>query len=215
MQKNTVSTTNRRRDSKMIELYTNNTKIVLFGFFVQRLVEPVVFADLVVLVETLVVSSRWQYSSLSCRNSSINALFWFSSPVTRSSKHLMYSFFLRRHSRAASLKYRELLDSLKIEQKSKLTDSFVNAFHVFVLYPRLHRVVLLDFVHDEDDLKTEDWMNSKMLMGMVNRYSTTTVIYNSNWDHLIELKMKHLRIHCSIWSTDRTLEDKQYLPERK
>ena len=33
----------------------------------------------------------------------MSALFWFSSTATRFSRHLMYSFFFRRHSRAASL----------------------------------------------------------------------------------------------------------------
>lgn len=32
----------------------------------------------------------------------MSALFWFSNTATRFSRHLMYSFFLRRHSRAAS-----------------------------------------------------------------------------------------------------------------
>lgn len=44
----------------------------------------------------------WQYSSLSAFNSSMRALFWFSKTATRFSRHLMYSFFLRLHSRAAS-----------------------------------------------------------------------------------------------------------------
>uniref|UniRef100_A0A6B0TW82 Putative secreted protein n=1 Tax=Ixodes ricinus TaxID=34613 RepID=A0A6B0TW82_IXORI len=33
----------------------------------------------------------------------MSALFWFSSTATLFSRHLMYSFFLRRHSLAASL----------------------------------------------------------------------------------------------------------------
>lgn len=36
-------------------------------------------------------------------SSSIRVLFWFSSTATRFSRHLTYSFFFRRHSRAASL----------------------------------------------------------------------------------------------------------------
>lgn len=37
-------------------------------------------------------------------SSSISVLFWFSRTATRFSRHFTYSFFFRRHSRAASLK---------------------------------------------------------------------------------------------------------------
>ena len=43
------------------------------------------------------------YSSFRDFSSSIRALFWFSSTATRFSRHLIYSFFLFRHSLAASL----------------------------------------------------------------------------------------------------------------
>ena len=43
------------------------------------------------------------YNSFSDLSSSISALFWFSSTATLFSRHLMYSFFFRRHSLAASL----------------------------------------------------------------------------------------------------------------
>lgn len=41
--------------------------------------------------------------SFSAFSSSISVLFWFSNTATRFSRHLTYSFFFRRHSRAASL----------------------------------------------------------------------------------------------------------------
>lgn len=41
--------------------------------------------------------------SFKALSSSIRVLFWFSSTATRFSRHLTYSFFFRRHSRAASL----------------------------------------------------------------------------------------------------------------
>lgn len=46
----------------------------------------------------------WQYNSFSDLSSSIRALFCVSKTATRLSRHLMYSFFFLRHSRAASLK---------------------------------------------------------------------------------------------------------------
>lgn len=48
-------------------------------------------------------SFLWQYRSLRALSSSISILFCFSSTATRFSRHLTYSFFFRRHSRAASL----------------------------------------------------------------------------------------------------------------
>lgn len=48
-------------------------------------------------------SDLWQYKSLRAFNSSMRVLFWFSSTATRFSRHLTYSFFFLRHSRAASL----------------------------------------------------------------------------------------------------------------
>lgn len=41
--------------------------------------------------------------SFNALSSSIRVLFWFSKMATRFSRHLTYSFFFRRHSRAASL----------------------------------------------------------------------------------------------------------------
>lgn len=49
-------------------------------------------------------SDLWQYRSFSALSSSMRVLFWFSKTATRFSRHLTYSFFFRRHSRAASLK---------------------------------------------------------------------------------------------------------------
>ncbi len=40
-------------------------------------------------------------------SSSISVLFWFSNTATRFSRHLTYSFFFLRHSRAASLERKE------------------------------------------------------------------------------------------------------------
>lgn len=59
-----------------------------------------------------------QYRSFNVLSSSIRVLFWFSRTATRFSRHLTYSFFFRRHSRAASLKegklaVRRLKDGLK------------------------------------------------------------------------------------------------------
>lgn len=48
-------------------------------------------------------SVLWQYRSLRALSSSMSILFCFSSKATRFSRHLTYSFFFRRHSRAASL----------------------------------------------------------------------------------------------------------------
>lgn len=48
-------------------------------------------------------SDLWQYKSLRALSSSMRVLFWFSSTATRFSRHLTYSFFFLRHSRAASL----------------------------------------------------------------------------------------------------------------
>lgn len=48
-------------------------------------------------------SDLWQYKSLRAFSSSMRVLFWFSSTATRFSRHFTYSFFFRRHSRAASL----------------------------------------------------------------------------------------------------------------
>lgn len=48
-------------------------------------------------------SDLWQYKSFRALSSSMRVLFWFSSTATRFSKHLTYSFFFLRHSRAASL----------------------------------------------------------------------------------------------------------------
>lgn len=48
-------------------------------------------------------SVLWQYRSLRALSSSMSILFCFSSTATRFSRHLTYSFFFRRHSRAASL----------------------------------------------------------------------------------------------------------------
>lgn len=48
--------------------------------------------------------SFWQYNVFNAFSSSIKALFWSSRTATLCSKHLMYSFFFRRHSLAASLR---------------------------------------------------------------------------------------------------------------
>lgn len=45
--------------------------------------------------------------SFSAFSSSIKVLFWFSNTATRFSRHLTYSFFFLRHSRAASLERKE------------------------------------------------------------------------------------------------------------
>lgn len=61
-------------------------------------------------------SDLWQYRSFSALSSSMSVLFWFSKTATRFSKHLTYSFFFRRHSRAASLQKNKnnLLISMQI-----------------------------------------------------------------------------------------------------
>lgn len=57
-------------------------------------------------------SDLWQYRSLSALSSSMSVLFWFSKTATRFSRHLTYSFFFRRHSRAASLEEERNLASI-------------------------------------------------------------------------------------------------------
>ena len=44
----------------------------------------------------------------------MSALFWFSSTATLFSRHLMYSFFLRRHSLAASRFFRRRISRLRL-----------------------------------------------------------------------------------------------------
>lgn len=51
-------------------------------------------------------SHSCRYISFMALSSSIRVLFWFSSTATRFSRHRTYSFFLRRHSLAASLFFR-------------------------------------------------------------------------------------------------------------
>lgn len=64
-------------------------------------VNDIVFS--VWLVMERCYSVLWQYRSLRALSSSMSILFCFSSTATRFSRHLTYSFFFRRHSRAASL----------------------------------------------------------------------------------------------------------------
>lgn len=58
-------------------------------------------------------SDLWQYRSLRAFSSSIRVLFWFSSTATRFSRHLTYSFFFLRHSRAASLWHNKDQDTVR------------------------------------------------------------------------------------------------------
>lgn len=60
--------------------------------------------DAVLGPDSCCYSALWQYRSFSAFSSSIRVLFWFSNTATRFSRHLTYSFFFLRHSRAASLK---------------------------------------------------------------------------------------------------------------
>lgn len=67
-------------------------------------------------------SDLWQYKSLRAFSSSIRVLFWFSRTATRFSRHLTYSFFFLRHSRAASLRDTNNRSELKLIQRENLMD---------------------------------------------------------------------------------------------
>lgn len=63
--------------------------------------------------------SFWQYNVFSDFNSSIKALFWSSKTATLCSRHLIYSFFLRLHSFAASLRVKRRRRGEKNCEKKK------------------------------------------------------------------------------------------------
>lgn len=94
-------------------------------------------------------SDLWQYRSLRALSSSMSVLFWFSKTATRFSRHLTYSFFFRRHSRAASLQ-RKTISLFQFKSSIYLSGNMQSSVSIDTDLIFEERVVFVPVLHEAD-----------------------------------------------------------------